>query len=814
MTDKGETDTAASEGAAGPMRAVAPGGPGIEPRWTSSAKSGIGTSASASSRVWFTISHGILNEIYFPRVDIANTRDLGFMVADEISYFSEEKRDCDSKVELIAPGVPGFVIQNTCRDGRYRIEKTIITHPHVDAVVQRVRFSPGAPGLRLYALLAPHIENQGKGNDGWVGDYKGMPMLFARRHSISIAMACSAPFRAMSVGYVGASDGWQDLSAHYEMSWRFEQAPDGNIALTAEIDLEACGNEFVLALGFGGTPSEAGQVARLAIEQPFGHLTQHFIGEWLVAGKDEHELETTPPLPGALVPISLAVLRAHESKRVPGGFVASLSIPWGSSKGDQDMGGYHLVWPRDLVEIAGGLLAAGDGAAARRAFQFLVVTQEGDGRWPQNMWLDGTAYWPGIQMDEIALPILLADQLKREGALGSVDPWPTVRKAASYLVRNGPVTPQDRWEEDSGYSPFTLAVEVAALLVAAEFADSAGAPREATYLRETADIWNASIERWTYVTGTELGGSLGVDGYYVRIAPEMDESGLPLAKSIVWLKNRPAEFASAPAGTLVSPDALALVRFGLRRPDDPRIVSTIAVIDATLKTETATGPVWRRYGGDGYGEHEDGSPFDGTGVGRGWPLFAGERGHYELAAGNRAGAEALLATMARQTSEGGLIPEQVWDAPDIPERELFNGKPAGSAMPLAWAHAEYLKLARSLADGSVFDAPPQAVQRYLVEDVRSNLASWRFNNKCRSIPVGARLRVETLAPATVVWTTDGWTTQTSTLSTDTGLGVHIVDLPTEGLGEGSAIAFTFWWPEAGTWEDTNFQVTVVPAGGV
>ncbi len=794
-----------------PVPGDAPGWPGIEPRWTSSAKSGIGTSASASSHVWFTVSHGILNEIYFPRADIANTRDLGFLVADGASYFSEEKRDCDSKVELLAPGVPGFRLENRARDGQYTIEKTVITHPHIDAVLQRVRFLPAGAGQHLYALLAPHIENRGKGNDGWVGDYKGMPMLFARRGAVTIAMACSAPFRARSVGYVGTSDGWQDVSAHRQMTWQFEHARDGNIALTAEIDLESCGNEFVLALGFGGTPSEAGQVARLSIEHPFAHLVEHFIGEWLFAGNDDHKPGTFPPPPGVLVPISLAVLRAHESKRVRGGFVASLSVPWGNSQGDDDLGGYHLVWPRDLVETAGGLLAGGDSAAARRAFQYLVTTQDADGHWPQNMWLDGTPYWAGIQMDEIGFPILLADQLKRENALGSVDPWPTVRKAASYLVRNGPVTPQDRWEEDPGYSPFTLAVEIAALLVAAEFADSAGAREEAAYLRETADSWNGNVERWTYVAGSDLALSQGVDGYYLRIAPDAEDAGSPLAKSIVWLKNRPPEFAGEPAGAIVSPDALALVRFGLRRADDPRILSTVAVIDATLKTETATGPVWHRYGGDGYGEHEDGSPFDGTGVGRGWPLFAGERGHYELAAGNRAGAEAMLATMARQTSEGGLLPEQIWDARDIPERELFNGKPAGSAMPLAWAHAEYLKLARSLKDGRVFDAPPQSVQRYVVEQVRSNLASWRFNNKCRCISVGSRLRVETLAPATVTWTVDGWQTQTSTPSSDTGLGVHVVDLPTEALGEGAVVEFTFWWRDAANWEGRNFCVTVAAA---
>jgi glucoamylase len=786
----------------------APGWPGIEARWTSSAKSAVGTSASAASRVWFTLSHGIVNEVYYPTVDCANTRDFGLLVTGDSSYFSEEKRDCESAVDILAPGVPGFRLRNTARDGQYVIEKTVITHPHISALLQRIRFLPGASSQRLFALLAPHVRNQGGSNDGWVGDYKGVPMLFARRGPVTLALACSAPFRGRSVGYVGTSDGWRDIAAHGGMAWSYEKAPSGNIALTAEIDIGASANNFVLALGFGDTPSEAGQAARMAIEQPFEHLMEHFVDEWLAAGTDIHRTHDIVAPDAPLVPISLAVLRTHESKALPGGFVASLSIPWGNSHGDDDLGGYHLVWPRDLVEIAGGLLAAGDSAAARRAFQYLVVTQGADGDWPQNMWLDGVPYWGGTQMDEIAFPILLAEQLRRADVLGSIDPWPTVRKAASFLVRNGPVTQEDRWEEDPGYSPFTLAVEIAALVVAADFADRAGAHGEAQYLRETADLWNANIERWTYASGGDFAQSLAIDGYYVRIAPEADDNAAPLAQRTLRLKNRESAFADEPAGTIVSPDALALVRFGLRRADDPRIVSTIAAIDAVLKTETATGPVWHRYVDDGYGEHEDGRPFDGTGVGRGWPLLAGERGHYELAAGNRVGAEMLLQTMARQTSEGGLLPEQVWDAADIPEQELFNGKPAGSAMPLAWAHAEYLKLARSLEAGFVVDTPPQAIQRYVVDDMKSTLASWRFNNKCRSISAGSLLRVETLAPAEIVWTADEWATVNTLETVNPGLGVHVADLPTQALPPGAMVEFTFHWREPNTWEGENFRVAM------
>ena len=239
-------------------------------------------------------------------------------------------------------------------------------------------------------------------------------------------------------------------------------------------------------------------------------------------------------------------------------------------------------------------------------------------------------------MDETAFPILLIDLARRQGALSAhhlARLWPMVRTAAGYLVRNGPVTQQDRWEEDPGYSPFTLAVEIAALLVASDLADDQGEPDIAAYLRETADAWNANIERWTYIVGGDLAEQVGVEGYYVRIGPvEQAEDASPMM-GFVPIKNRPPGESYAPAANIVSPDALALVRFGLRAADDPRIVNTVRVIDALLKEDTPAGPAWRRYVGDGYGEHADGSPFDGSGIGRLWPLLTGERGHYELAAG-------------------------------------------------------------------------------------------------------------------------------------------------------------------------------------
>jgi glucoamylase len=793
-----------------PTSGTAPGHPGIEARWTSSAKSGVGTATGSRSRVWFTISHGIVDEVYYPRVDQANTRDLGLIVTDGATYFSEEKRDAHSEVAALGDGVPGYQLTNRSADDRYRIIKTIVTDPERDVLLQEIQFEPirGRLGdYHLYALLAPHLGNQGSANDGWVGDYKGVPMLFAQRGGCALALACSASFAAASCGYVGISDGWQELHAHKRIVQRYARASDGNIALTGEIDLTRCNGRFVLALAFGETPTEAGQDARASLLQDFADVKAAFVSGW-TRTHNEPETHDSASVATKEYLLSVAMLRTHEDKGHPGAIIASLSIPWGNAKGDHDLGGYHVVWPRDLVESASALLAAGHADSARQSLRYLMCTQEEDGHWPQNMWLDGRAYWTGTQMDETGLPILLADLLFRHDALGTLRPWPMVRRAASYLARYGPVTPEDRWEEDGGYSPFTLAVEIAALLASADFAALEGDMATARYLRETADIWNASIDRWTYVSGTDLARRVGVDGYYVRIAPPNDDRTDPSAARFVVLKNHPRAESHLEYNALVSPDALALVRFGLRAADDPRILNTVRVIDAMLRTQMPTGPAWHRYNEDGYGEHADGSPFDGTGVGRVWPLLAGERGHYELAAGRVAEAKCMLQAMQRQTSSGGLIPEQIWDEADIPARELFTGHPSGSAMPLVWAHAEYVKLSRSLHDRRVFDMPPQTVQRYLERRHPTRRVAWRFNNKLHRMPPGKILRIELLAAATVHWSADDWQTTHDVNAIDTTLGIWYVDLPTRDVSAGSRVKFTFHWSEAGRWERTDFTVSV------
>ncbi len=608
------------------------------------------------------------------------------------------------------------------------------------------------------------------------------------------------------------------------MEWEYDRAPEGNVALCGELLLPPEGPQagrVVLALGFGRAAAEAAFRARASLAEPFGERVAEFCRGWAAWQGGLRPLDRDGRRHGRnTYRVSTATLRTHEAAGFAGGSVASLSVPWGGARGDEDGGGYHLVWPRDMVEVGGALLAAGAHAEVRRALAFLCAIQEPDGSWPQNCWLDGTPYWSGAQMDECAFPVLLLALAVREGAVGRHELarfWPAVRAAAGFLVRRGPVTGRDRWEENGGYSPFTLAVEVAALLEAAEMAEHCGASC-AAFLRETADGWNAGIEGWTFVTSTPLAQEAGVEGYYVRLAPGHGPGTGSDTAGIVQIRNRPEGEGAVPAHAVVSPDALALVRLGLRAPDDPRVAQTVRVIDHLLRVELPGGPGWHRYNGDGYGEHADGAPFDGTGIGRVWPLLTGERAHLALARGEASEAERLLDAMEAAAGAGALLPEQVWDAADLPELGLRRGQPTGSANPLAWAHAEHVKLLRSLSDhragvrpGRVFDTPDAAWRRYAGAGDAAPVPAtqpWRVDWQPEVLLHGRRLRVELGRAGIVHWSDDGWATPREVSTTDTGLGLHVADLPTETLPAGAAVVFTWRDGATGEWVGTDHRLAV------
>ncbi len=760
------------------------GQPGAKPHWASGAKTIVGTAVLPESRIWYTVDNGTLSEVYHPDVDQANTRSVRFVVTGDGNFFSDEKWDAEHTVEWIAPGVPACRIESRCKAGAYRLTKEIVPDPMRDTLLLRCSFQPTEQKkLRLYLVLDVHIGDLGSNNEAWAGQYKDVPMVFAQRSSVCFAFACSPSPRQMSVGYIGASDGFTVLRRGDPLP-ASTYAPDGNVAMTLEIDYSQGDGNFVIALAAGADSAEAAQQARAGILEDFDTTRDLFLRQWRDRQAQYRDIRDLSGHRLDMYRVSTAVLETHQSKRFRGGFVASLSVPWGFARGDKDIGGYHVVWPRDMVEIAMGKLASGDAQNARSALFYLACTQNADGGWSQNMWLDGTPHWSSIQMDAIALPILLADKMRRENALDGYRPNRIMHNAVRYLLRHGPVTQQDRWETTPGYSPNTMAAEVAALLAAADFIDLEGEHNRAQFLRETADAWNDAIDELTYVEDTPLAQRHGVRGYYMRMAPPRRIE----ARDIGHLRIRTPNVKSGPksrrAIDIVSPGALSLVRMGLRAPDDPRIVDTVKLLDATLRVETKTGPAWHRSTDDGYGEKVDGRPFDKRGIGRCWPLLTGERAHYELAAGRREAALELLKTIARQTSECGMIPEQIWDADDIPEHSLFNGHPTGSGMPLAWAHAEYIKLLRSLHEGAVWDRIPQTEQRYQREHRIASFQIWTPDQQRGWLTPGKDLRLDLPAPARIRWTAGKYDGEAETL--DTGLGLHCATLPTHDLSPGVA----------------------------
>jgi glucoamylase len=785
---------------------LAPGGPGIEPRWTRGAKVAVGTAYSTSSRVWYTLDDGCITEVYYPTIDSPQIRDLQFLITDGETFFHDERRNFVEEIACITEAALGFEVLNREKEGRYSIHKTVLGDPHQNCLLVRTRLeAPAAllPKLRLYVLCAPHLEIGGWHNNGEVLQIRGHTFLAAHKGNTWLVIGASIPFTECSCGYVGVNDGWTDLADNYRLDWHYASARDGNIALTGGLDLSR-GTAFTIGLAFGTTQHDALSTLVQSLSIPFDETRAAFIRQW-ERTSTRFALAATAN-DSKLFERSVNLLLAHEDKTYPGAMIASLSIPWGDEKSDDELGGYHLVWTRDLVQSASALLAVGDVRTPLRALIYLAMSQREDGGFYQNFWIDGRPYWRGMQLDEVAFPVLLAWRLWQHRALGNFDPYEMVRRACGFLIREGPVTAQDRWEEASGYSPSTLAVHITALICAAEFCAGRGDEVTAAFVRDYADFLESHIERWTVTTQGTL--VPGIPRHYIRINPGdlhhcADED--PNCGTLVLANQPPGARLEFPAKEIIDAGFLELVRYGIRGADDPVIQDSMRVVDAVLKVDTPFGPCWRRYNHDGYGQRQDGGSYAGWGTGRPWPLLTGERGHYEIAAGRDAGP--YLRALEHFAQGMGLIPEQIWDAPSLPARYLHCGGPTGAAVPLLWAHAEYVKLQRSAADGTIFDRIDAAYDRYVAGNgQRHAMEVWKGNRQVPAAPAGMLLRVQASAPFLLHWTSDEWQHATDTRSRAAGVGIEFVDIVLPH--QNAPIRFTFLWVEEHRWEGKDYQVDI------
>ena len=690
--------------------------------------------------------------------------------------------------------------------GRYRVVMEVIADPHQPCILLDTRLEGDADFLQrlhLFVLLSPHLNVGGWVNTANVAQISGHEFLTAHKDNTWLALGANVPFVRRSCGYVGRTDGWQNLSKSFKLDWEFVSASEGNVALAAEIDLPK-ERRFTLGLAFGSGMHRAVTCLYQSLGIPFAQHSARFSEQWGRACGHMRSLERWTDDRGQVAHRSRELLLAHEDKRFPGALIASLSIPWGEVKGDEDLGGYHLVWTRDLVNNATGLLAAKDFATPLRALIYLACSQRADGGFPQNFWIDGTPYWKGVQLDEVAFPIMLESagaNGRQHGGIRSLSDGACCRA----IPCEGPVTPQECWEENSGYSPSTLASNITALVCASQLARERGDAATAQFLVDYADFLEAHIERWTV---TRQGFLVpGIKRHYVRINPA--ECSDPKCKEdpdegMVPIRNRPQGvpylFAAA---EIVDAGFLDLVRYGIRRPGDPLIEDSLRVIDAVLKTVFPAGPCWKRYTHDGYGQRDDGGPFKGWGMGRPWPLLTGERGHYELAAGRD--VSPFLRAMENFATPSRLLPEQIWDRPDVPSELMFCGKPTGAAMPLMWAHAEYLKLLRSTADGAVFDLIPEVAERYRESKPRSAIEIWEKNRRIPFVKPPCKLRIQQPEPFTLRWSKDEWRHTQDSRSSDTSLGVNFVDIEVTSADR-TPVRFTFRWDAGGKWEGIDYSV--------
>jgi glucoamylase len=777
--------------------------------WTSGAKDLVMT-ALGTTRVWVTMGLGIFTEIYWPAVDQPQVKDFGFLIGGA-GWWREVKRVDNFTVSTPDPALmlPTIVHTSTDPAQAYQLTLRPVVDPDRDALL--VAYDLQGSGVRLYPLLAPHLgicqftdqslwQTLGADNQARVDPADNA--MYASGGGRSLCLLAAPGFTRAGAGYVGDSDGWTDFNENQSMTLTYTQAGPGVVALTGEL---AAGSGL-LALGFGDSEDAARGAAQASLDvghDPVANFTQ---------GWQAWTAGLTLPMPAAPAQLadalrqSAVVLRTHADHSAVGAYVAGLAIPWGNDTNDP--GGYHMVWCRDGGETALALAAAGHADDAAAALGYLIGQQNADGSWPRCFFPSNV---PGsrdpnaaIQLDEVAFPVLLAGKLEELGAPlpGGTDD--AVKKAAGYLAQNGPVSGQDvdRWEENPGASPFTIGLEIVALLAAAPRLTGA----DQALALALADNWNERLEEFTYVAGDELDQAFGTDGHYVRI-------GLP-GGGRIFLGNQPQGTQAVDAAALVGLEFAYLPRLGLRAPGDKRITDTLTIIEAMIGVGTPSGRAYHRYDIDGYGEWLDGSgwPIRRFGIGRPWPLLAGERGHLDVLTGGAAGTQ--LQAMLGMRGRGGLLPEQIWDTNPLPWQHLQPGKPTASAMPLAWAHSELIKLAVTVTTGKPVEMLTLVTNRYHATVPTSQTWFWRDLTPVRALPADRTLVVAGPSPFTLHYGFNDWNPATIAErdAQPLGLGLFGVTLTPADLAGNTSLQFVRRYPD-GTWEPSKRNDVVLGAPG-
>lgn len=678
------------------------GKPGITPNWATARNVQVGTTfeeTGAKSPIWFTNADGALTEVFFPTIDTGQIKDAQFLVSDGHTFFQEEKKDMHHQVEVLSSSL--VKLTNKDKGGRFHISHTFFTLEDSPVLIDEVEVTANIDGLRFYHLSNPHVQNTGYKDSAYVRD----GVFVVKQGSTGLRIQSTVGFRGMSVGYVGKSDGWQDLHKDKTMDYRFTYAKDGNVATTGEIAIPAKKGTYKFYIVY--TFSENIEQTNDKLKANYSLDKKKYESKWENYISSLNTPKNLSAQELMLYKRSIYTLKVHEDKRVRGALIASLSIPWGPTQTEQPgnkIGGYHLIWPRDHYHVALAMLYSGDLATPINALRFLKKIQykshsgawvlgpryiPKDGAFPQNTWVSGEEYWGGLQLDQVGYPVhlfyqtyLKVDQKMRTAMMKEFGEM--IRKALNFIITHGPWTQQERWEENFGISPSSFSVATSALYIGNKLF---GGTHLGNQCKKTADQWlykpGDNIDTWTFTTN----GQYGDGKYYLRVAGGSSWGAVwdPNDRSDTHIANSPRRVEQS---LILDQGFMKLALMGLKPAHDWKIQNSKALVDQHISVKTPRGRGWYRYSFDAYGEE---------GKGRLWPLLSSEHGRLAVEEYNdrknmswkevQKKTAPIVQSYLGFANDGLMIPEQIFE---------HNGIGTGAATPLAWSHAEYVKLLWSL----------------------------------------------------------------------------------------------------------------------